>query len=161
MGQLIAALFIGVGATALFDLWCVAVAVSMGGPLPSWTLPGRWFAEVARGRVFHADMGAVASVPGETVIGWVGHYLIGVIYAAVLIAWQGPSWLARPVPGPAVIVGVVTVLAGWLLMSPGMGNGIAAARAEQPWRVRRLQLAAHVVFGLGLWAFGWAFVALG
>ena len=54
----------------------------------------------------------------------------------------------------ALIVGIVTVAAGWFIMSPGMGNGIAASRAPNPWKVRGLQLAAHVVFGFGLYLGG-------
>ena len=33
----------------------------------------------------------------------------------------------------------------------GMGGGMAASRADNPWQARGLGLAAHVVFGFGLY----------
>jgi hypothetical protein len=44
------------------------------------------------------------------------------------------------------------VAAGWFLLQPGLGLGVAASRLPHPNRVRALNLAAHVVFGLGLYA---------
>jgi hypothetical protein len=106
---------------------------------------------VARGRVWHDDITRSAPVAKEAAIGWVGHYAVGVAYAAALLAIWGAGWAAAPTLAPALIVGVVTISAGWFLMSPGMGGGIAAARAPNPARARALGLVAHVVFGLGLY----------
>ncbi|MDB6452770.1 DUF2938 domain-containing protein [Falsirhodobacter sp. 20TX0035] len=146
-----ASLIIGIIATAIFDLWGLLVAVLRRQPRPRWDMAGRWFWHMAQGRFRHDDMAALRPVGGESLLGWVLHYVIGVIYAALIPLIWGMDWLEHPTLAPALIVGVVTVLAGWLLMSPGMGNGIAASRAPHPWTVRGLQLAAHVVFGLGLW----------
>ena len=144
-------LVIGIGATALFDLWGLALHLVFGLPAPAWSMGGRWFAHVARGLVWHDDIARSAPVAGEAAIGWVGHYAVGVVYAAALLAIWGMGWAASPTPGPALIVGVVTISAGWFLMSPGMGGGIAAARAANPARARAMGLLAHVVFGLGLY----------
>ncbi len=143
-------LILGIGATALFDLWGLALHLAFGLPRPSWVLGGRWFAHLARGQVFHDDIGQSPAVPGEAAIGWVGHYAVGIAYgAALLILW--PGYAAAPRLGPALIIGVVTISAGWFLMSPGMGGGWAASKAANPWKARGLGLAAHVVFGLGLY----------
>jgi hypothetical protein len=154
---LLATIFIGVGTTLFFDLWCWGLCKAQGVDVPDWRLAGRWFGHVAQGRLLHDDMAAARPIANEQTIGWIGHYAIGVLYAAVLVAWQGQTWLHSPTLAPALFIGIVTVLAGWLIMSPGMGNGIAASRAPAPWKTRGLQLLAHAVFGIGLWVCALAF----
>src|SRR5205085_3323005 len=95
---------------------------------------------------------AAAPVPFEGVIGWGAHYLIGIAFAALLWAWMGSAWFAAPTPAPALLVGVVTVLAPWLLLQPGMGAGLLARRAPRPWLARFHSLLTHALFGLGLYA---------
>jgi hypothetical protein len=148
---IIQSLIIGIGATALFDLWGLALHLAFGLPAPAWKLGGRWFAHVARGKLWHNDIAQSPAIGGETAIGWVGHYLVGVVYAAALLIIWGPGWAETPTLTPALIVGIVTISAGWFLMGPGMGGGIAASRADNPWQARGLGLAAHAVFGLGLY----------
>ena len=52
---------------------------------------------------------------------------------------------------PPLIVGLVTVGAGWFLLQPGMGAGIAASKRPNPNQARMLNIAGHIVFGLGLY----------
>lgn len=151
MSLITSSLFIGVGATALFDLWGLGLHLAFGLPKPSWVLGGRWFAHVARGNVWHEDIAQAEPMPNEALIGWIGHYAVGVIYAAALLTLWGLGWGRDPTLAPALIVGVVTIAAGWFLMSPAMGGGIAASKAENPMAARILGLLAHVVFGLGLY----------
>ena len=151
MEFLIRSLLIGTGATVLFDLWGRALHAGFGVRLPDWGLVGRWFAHCARGRFVHDDIAASTPVPRETAIGWIGHYAIGILYGALVLLIWGLAWGRAPTLEPALIVGIVTVGAGWFILGPGMGGGIASARAPEPWTARGLQLAAHVVFGLGLY----------
>jgi len=151
MEFLLRSLIIGTGATVLFDLWGRALHAGFGVALPDWGLVGRWFAHCARGRFVHDDIASAPPVQGESAIGWIGHYAIGILYGALVLAVWGLDWGRAPTLGPALIVGVVTVGAGWFILSPGMGGGIASGRAQNPWAARALQLAAHVVFGLGLY----------
>ncbi len=151
MEFLLRSLMIGTGATVVFDLWGRALHAGLGTALPDWGLVGRWFAHCARGRFAHDDIAAAAPVPGEVAIGWTMHYAIGILYGAAVLAIWGLGWGRAPTIGPALIVGVVTVGAGWFILSPGMGGGIASSRATDPWAARARQLAAHVVFGLGLY----------
>lgn len=144
-------LVIGIGATALFDLWGLALHLAFGLPAPSWRMGGRWFAHIARGQIWHDDISTSPETAGEVQIGWVGHYAVGIVYAAALLAIWGLDWAKAPKLAPALIVGVVTISAGWFLMSPGMGGGIAASRAANPWKARALGLGAHGIFGLGLY----------
>lgn len=116
---------------------------------------GRWLAYLTRGRFHHARIAATPPVPRERLVGWTAHYLIGIAFAAVLLAIWGLDWARHPTLGPALIVGIVTVAAPFLIMQPGMGAGIAAGRTPHPAAARLQSLVTHAIFGLGLYAAGW------
>ena len=44
-------LAIGIGATALLDLWALVLNRAFGIPLANWAMVGRWFAYLPRGHV--------------------------------------------------------------------------------------------------------------
>jgi len=59
----------------------------------------------------------------------------------------------RPIAAtPALLFGLATVAAPFLLMQPGMGAGIAASRSPRPGVARVQSLLTHAVFGVGLYA---------
>lgn len=97
---------------------------------------------------------------GERAVGWIAHYLIGVAYAAVLTAIGGEAWLQNPTPWLALVVGLGTVAAPFLLMQPAMGAGIAASRMARPGNARLHSLLMHAVFGIGLFASAWVLQTL-
>ena len=144
------ALAMGIAATALMDLWALVLHAAIGQPLPNWGLVGRWFAHLPGGKLFHKDIALAPSVPNETAIGWSAHYFIGIVYAAALLLLAGPQWAAGPTFLPALILGIVTVGAGWFVLQPGMGAGWAASLRPNPGRIRMLNVAAHIVFAIGL-----------
>ncbi|MEJ0085034.1 MAG: DUF2938 domain-containing protein [Pseudomonadota bacterium] len=144
--------FLGLFATALTDLWALARKRALGIAAPDFGLVGRWMAHLARGRFRHERIAATAPVRGERLIGWTAHYLIGVAFAALLPALWGVQWLEHPALAPALIVGVATLAAPFLLMQPGMGAGIAASRTPRPTVARFHSIVTHTVFGLGLYA---------
>lgn len=92
---------------------------------------------------------------GERLIGWIAHYLTGILFAGVLLALWGLGWVFQPSLGPALIVGIGSVVAPFFLMQPGMGAGIAASRTPRPAAARLQSLVTHGVFGLGLYGAGW------
>ena len=147
---------VGIGATALTDLWSLARRAMFGVPLPDYGRVGRWLAHMPRGRFRHASIAAAAPVAGERIVGWAAHYLIGVAFAALMPGLFGTAWLREPTLAPAMAVGIGTVAAPFLLMQPGMGAGIAARLTPHPNRARVHSLAMHAVFGLGLYASAWA-----
>lgn len=153
-------LLIGLGATAATDLWSLLRRRWLKIPAPNWELVGRWMAGLAQGRFVHARIADAAPVRGEAAIGWTAHYLIGIAYAALLPMLWGLDWLRDPRPGPALLVGICTVLAPFLLMQPGMGLGVAARLVPQPGKARLHSLLMHAVFGLGLFASARFVVAL-
>jgi len=155
MDYLVYALVIGAGATALMDLWAIARRRAFDTPLPNYGLVGRWFAHLARGRCHHQSIAASPAVQGERVIGWVAHYVIGTAFAGLLLAVWGIAWVRQPTIGPALLVGIGTVAAPFLVMQPGMGAGVAASRTPRPAAARLQSLVTHTIFGLGLYAAGW------
>jgi hypothetical protein len=142
----------GVGATAFIDAWSWLRGRYLGVPATDFALVGRWIGHMPRGEFVQRPVSAAAPVRGEGVIGWAAHYLIGIAFAALLWLWMGTEWFAAPTPAPALLVGVATVLAPWLLLQPGMGAGLLARRAPRPWLVRFHSLLTHALFGLGLYA---------
>jgi len=156
----IQAIMLGIFATATLDVWNVALNRFAGMPVPNWGFVGRWFAHMLRGRFRHEAIAAAEPVPNEVAIGWLAHYLIGILFAAILLAFW-PGWIRNPTFWPPMVVGWVTILAGWLLLSPGLGGGIAHAKRPDAARARALNVVGHTVFGLALWVGGMAILALG
>ncbi len=156
MNIVVGTVITGIGATALADLWAIARRRLLGVPAPDYGLVGRWIAHMPRGQFRHGSIKAAAPMPGEAWIGWAAHYLIGIGFAALLPAIWGVDWFHDPQLVPALLVGIGTVAAPFLLMQPGMGAGIAANRMPHPGTARLHSLLTHAIFGFGLFASGWA-----
>jgi hypothetical protein len=152
MDFLVAALLIGAGATAVMDVWGIARRLLLAIPAPDYGLVGRWVAYLARGRFHHERIAVSPPVWGERLIGWAAHYVIGIGFAGALLALWGLDWARDPTIGPALIVGIGSVAAPFLVMQPGMGAGVAASRTPRPGAARLQSLVTHTVFGLGLYA---------
>lgn len=142
---------IGLGATALMDAWLLTLS-RLGVPFAGFGLVGRWVGHMASGRFRHAAIARAEPVRGERALGWITHYLVGIGFAAVLVALLGTPWLHRPTVGPALVFGVLTVAAPLCLMQPAMGAGFASAKTATPGLNRLRSLLNHTVFGLGLYA---------
>ena len=133
------------------DLWALVLTRVFGQPFPNWAMPGRWFAHLFRGTVFHDQIADSSPVAGELQLGWAFHYAVGILYGVVFAVLAGPDWLAAPTFLPVWIFSLVTIAAGWFLLQPGMGLGWAASKTPNPMKVRALGLVAHTVFGIGMW----------
>lgn len=155
MNLAMSTVLIGIGATAITDLWGFARKPLLGMPSPDYGLVGRWFGHMPGGRFHHAAITAAPRVPHERAIGWIAHYLIGIAYAGMLVAIGGGAWLQRPTPWLAMAVGIGSVAAPFLIMQPAMGAGIAASRTKHPASARLHSLLMHAVFGAGLFASAW------
>ena len=156
MDYWVCTLLTGIGATAVMDLWAIVRKHLLGIPPPNYGLVGRWLAHMPQGHFRHDSIAAAMPVPGERLIGWTAHYFIGIAFAAILLGIWGLAWIRHPTIGPALLVGVGSVAAPFLVMQPGMGAGIAARRTPRPASARLQSLVTHAIFGLGLYAAGWA-----
>ena len=155
MDFLYRAIVIGVGATAIFDLWAIFLNRAFAIPLPNWAMTGRWFLHLPQGRFTHESIANSPPMPNELAAGWIGHYLIGIAFAAITLVIGGGAWAQRPTLLPPLIVGWVTVGCGWFILQPGMGAGVAASKRPDANRVRLLNILGHTVFGLGMFAVAW------
>jgi hypothetical protein len=149
--DLLRALIVGIGATLFMDLWAVLLKRAFRFPAPNYCLVGRWVSYMPEGTFTHESIAASAQKPSECAIGWATHYVVGVAYALVFVALASGSWLARPTLLPALLFGVGTVLAPFLVMQPSFGMGIAASRTPNPTEARLRSLLAHTAFGVGLY----------
>lgn len=141
---------IGIGATALMDLWLWLLS-RLGVPSTGFAMVGRWVGHFTRGEFSHAAISKAAPIPFERGLGWVTHYLIGIFFAVLLVGLQGIAWLKEPTALPALVFGILTVAAPWLVMQPAMGAGVLALNTPTPLKSGLRNLANHTVFGLGLY----------
>jgi Protein of unknown function (DUF2938) len=145
------ATLIGIGVTVVLDLWTALLKRLFGVPSSNWGMVGRWFGHLPRGRFAHDNIAAAPPVRGELIIGWGAHYAIGIVFAALLLAIRGLDWARHPTLLPALIVGLLTLVAPFFMMQPGIGAGIAASRTPNPNAARLRSILAHTVFGVGLY----------
>jgi hypothetical protein len=148
---IVRAVLIGIGATVLLDIWAQFLKRVFGLGAPNWAMVGRWFAHLARGRFMHEDIARTEPVPNELAIGWIAHYLVGILFAAIVLAIWGLGWAHSPTFLPALIVGLATVGCGWFILQPGMGAGIAASKRPNANQLRMLNIIGHTVFAVGLY----------
>lgn len=141
---------IGVGATLVMDGWSFLLR-RLGISTLNMAFLGRWVGSLPRGRWRHESIARSAPIRGELWVGWCAHYAIGISFAGVLLATFGLPWARSPTPGPALLVGIVTVLAPLFVLQPALGAGIASSRTPAPIRNSLKSLATHTVFGFGLY----------
>ncbi len=87
-----------------------------------------------------ADMMA-EEMGGSAVLGWIAHFMIGVIFAV------GYAIVARSLPGPVVVRGALFGLAPWLLaqvaVMPMMGMGFFSGAMNMAMG----SLIGHIIYG--------------
>ena len=144
-------LIVGIGATALLDLWIIFQSKVFSVAPSNWCLLGRWAGYLSKGQFSHQGIAKTPAINGECIIGWVAHYATGVIFATTLFLVMGEEWVRQPTLLPALAFGVVTVVFPFLILQPGMGAGIAASGTPKPNQVRLRSLLNHFMFGVGLY----------
>jgi hypothetical protein len=149
--EIFGAIAVGIGATAVMDLWNLALKRAFGIPSLDLCLLGRWIGHLRAGRFRHDRSAAAAPRPHECASGRIAHYGIGAAFALALVIATSGEWLARPALLPALLLGLVTVAFPFFLLQPALGLGIASARAASPTRARLKSLASHEAFGVGLY----------
>lgn len=150
MNEIVLIALIGCGATALLDAWLMLLR-RLGVPTLDLAMLGRWAGHLRRGRLRHATIGKAPPVRHETALGWLLHYAIGIVFAAMLVALAGVDWLKSPRLAPAVAFGLATVAAPLFVMQPAMGAGFAASNTPAPLRNCLRSVANHIVFGFALY----------
>ena len=144
------AVVIGAGATLVMDLWA-ALLRQLGIPSLSFALLGRWIGHLPEGQLTHERIERAPPVPGERALGWIAHYTIGVAFAALLLATFGLEWAHAPSIGPALLIGLLTVVAPLFALQPALGAGIASTKTPRPLFNALKSIVTHTVYGLGLY----------
>lgn len=151
---LISALLIGIGATAVMDLWVLFLKRCFGIPSLNYAMVGRWIGHFKDGKFVHQNIAQATPTRFESTIGWSAHYIIGIIFAAALLAIWGLNWVSQPTLLPALLVGILSIVAPFFIMQPCLGSGFAASKTPKPNIARLKSLVTHTSFGLGLYGAG-------
>lgn len=144
---------IGIGATITFDLWAQLLKLLFKIPPSNICILGRWVLYMSRGIFKHSNIIKVSHIKGECLTGWITHYLTGISLAAVFLLIAGQGWLKDPSIIPALVFGVVSVIAPLFIMQPAFGFGFAASKTPNPNQARLRSLLNHAAFGAGLYLF--------
>jgi len=152
--SLISTILIGLGATLTFDLWAVFLKHAFKITPSNICLIGRWLRYMPEGTFKHSNILLAPQKSAECTVGWIAHYIIGVMFAIAFVALAGNGWLQHPTPIPAIVFGVVTVVASFFIMQPSFGLGFAASKMSNPTQARLRSLMNHTAFGIGLYLFG-------
>jgi hypothetical protein len=147
----LAAIAIGVGASVLMDAWNLFLKRAFGIPSLDYCLLGRWLLHMPEGAFVHSSIASAPPRRHECAVGWVAHYTIGVVLAAVFLALAPADWLERPTILPALLYGIGTVVFPLFILQPSLGLGIASSRAPRPAQARLKSFVTHAVFGVGLY----------
>jgi hypothetical protein len=150
-------LIIGVIATIGMDIWAVVVKHVLRLPTADWAMVGRWFGHMPRGVFVHRPISDSAPIPNELVIGWIGHYVTGVVYGLAYLYIVQVLIPTGPSLNSALVFGLITVVAPWFLMQPAMGAGVFATKTPRPGLMRIINLSMHAVFGVSLYI-GWLLI---
>src|SRR5206468_5223186 len=92
-----------------------------------------------------------APIHGERLLGWAAHYTIGIAFAALLVAIRGVAWARSPSLAPALVLGIVTVVAPLFVLQPALGAGFASSKTPRPFFNAGKSVVTHTVFGFGLY----------
>ena len=152
--SIFSAILIGLGATLIFDLWGLFLKYAFKITPSNICLVGRWLRYMPEGTFKHSNIVSAPQKSAECTVGWIAHYTIGVMFALAFVAFAGNNWLQHPTPIPAIVYGVVTVLAPFFIMQPSFGLGFAASKTANPAQARLRSLMNHTAFGVGLYLFG-------
>ncbi len=148
-------ILIGIGATLTFDLWALFIKHAFKIAPSNFCLVGRWILCMPKGIFRHRNINTAPMKNTECTIGRITHYLTGISFSTVFLAFVGNRWFEHPTLIPALTFGVVTVLAPFCIMQPAFGLGFAASKTQNPTQARLRTLVNHISFGIGLYLFGW------
>jgi hypothetical protein len=89
----LSAIVVGVGATLFMDLLALFLKRTFRIPTPNYCLVGRWVSHMVDGTFKHASIAAATQKHSECTVGWIAHYVVGVVYALLLVVFVlAPCW---------------------------------------------------------------------
>ena len=114
--SLISTILIGIGATLTTDLWALFLKHVFKISSPNYCLVGRWIRYMPEGIFKHSNIASAPQKSAECMVGWIAHYLIGIMFAITFVALVRGNWLQHPMLISAIVFGVITVLIPFFIM---------------------------------------------
>jgi len=155
--QILGSVVIGVRATMTFDLWALFLKYAFRVTPSNFCLLGRWILYMPEGVFNHAALVSTPQKNRECTLGWIAHYMTGIVFAFGFIAFAGDAWLQQPTLIPAFLFGAVTVAAPFFIMQPAFGLGVAASKTSNSTQARIRSVMNHTVFGAALYILEYCF----
>ncbi len=150
MNIVIKTLLVGIGATFAMDVWSYILSLFRVSSL-DYRFVGRWVGNFSNGKFFHNKITDAAPIKNELALGWASHYFIGIAFAFLFLLIYGKSWFEKPTLFPAILIGLITIVAPFFLMQPAFGLGVAGANVPEPDTLRLKSFMAHLIYGIGLY----------
>ncbi|MCK0118901.1 DUF2938 domain-containing protein [Loktanella sp. F6476L] len=150
----IAAVVIGIGATAFMDAFAWLQRYLFKIPSLNYALVGRWIIGLLTGQFFHNTILQSPPQRNERAIGWLFHYSIGVFFVLMMLFIIRTDWYLAPDLLNPLLIGVLSLCAPFFVMQPAFGFGVAASKTPSPWVARQRSLIAHLSFGVGIYVAG-------
>ncbi|GDX06283.1 DUF2938 family protein [Buttiauxella sp. A111] len=141
----------GLGATLIMDIWSMVQKHVLSIPSLDYALVGRWVLWMPRGMFHHDTIVTTTPMRGEKAAGWVAHYVTGVLFSFIPLVLNGATWFWQPSLVAALLAGMLSLFAPFLIMQPLLGFGVAAANPPRPGRARFLSALTHLAYGFGLY----------
>jgi len=145
------AVITGISATLVMDVWSLFQKHIINVPPLNYALVGRWVLWMPKGKLWHNTILSTASVRKEFLTGWAFHYVTGILFAFIPLLLMGPTWFHEPSFMTALLAGLLTLFAPFIILQPALGFGIAASRTPRPWLARLLSVFTHLAYGCGLY----------
>ena len=141
---------VGVGACAVFDIWQRIFHRLTAIPPSNWAIVGRWaIGLLTGGQLVARDLELQPNRRNELGVGWLVHYLIAVVYAAIFMLLMRANILAAGF-ADGLRFGVFSVVVPWLFFLPCLGKGVMGRLTPNPLLVCALALMMHSIFGVAI-----------
>ena len=157
-GIVLQVVIVGVGACIVFDVWQRIFQLFTAIPPSNWALVGRWvIGLMTNGQLIAGDLELQPSRRNELGLGWLIHYGIAILYAAIFMLLMRANVLTAQF-GDGLLFGMVSVVVPWLFFLPCLGKGIMGRHTPNPPLVCALALMMHSIFGVAI-GLGFSFFA--
>jgi hypothetical protein len=154
MEVVIKILVVGVFATVIMDIWATFSNRVLKFPRTNWAMVGRWLGHLPKGKFVHNPISSSSEIKHENIIGWLFHYIVGIVYAALYVAIVVWNFESNTSLLTAWFFGLLTIISPWFILQPALGLGICAVKTPKPNMVRLQNFAIHSIFGIALY-YGW------
>lgn len=141
---------IGFISTFIADLITIIVKTIVKIPSLDFAWVGRWVLYINKGQYWHQTIIQSPALPYEKIVGWLVHYLIGIITAGIML-WSYPLFTSiLSIESYAFLFGIITIILPFAIMQPAFGFGFAACKTPQPNIAHFRSFLFHLYLGFGL-----------